>query len=151
MTSNPSLFHRPARARTRRLRNSLAVLLLAGPAMTGCGGAQLVASEAGSPAPQAPTTSRPADLLSCTSDEVVATTMTDYAPGTRETRSPEVQAAAWAAAQGGSVTGSPTVAHQSDHFTYITFTDSTNRVATVLTFDKGDEGGWLLTTTRACQ
>lgn len=118
--------------------------------MTGCGGAQRVASEAGSPASQAPTTS-PAGLLSCTGDEVVATTMTDYAPGTRETRSREVQAAAWAAAQDGPVTGSPTVAHRSDHRTHVTFADPTNRVATVLTFDKGDEGGWLLTTTRACR
>jgi hypothetical protein len=155
LTFFPSLFHRrppgPARTRTRQLRYSLSVLLLAGPAVTGCDSAQPVASEAGSHAPQAPATSRPADLLPCTSDEVVATTVTDYVAGARETRSPEVQAAAWAAAQDGLVTGSPTVAHQSGHRIDITFADSTNRVATVLTFHKGGEGGWLLETTRACQ
>ncbi|WP_433832397.1 hypothetical protein ACQP2E_16025 [Actinoplanes sp. CA-015351] len=108
-------------------------------------------SEVDAHASREPATSSPADLLSCTGDEVVAMTVIDYAPDARETRSPEAQATAWAAAQAGSVTGSPTVARQTGDRIDVTFADSTNRVTTALTFHNGGETGWLLEKTQACQ
>jgi hypothetical protein len=92
---------------------------------------------------------RPEELLSCAGGKTVATTV-DHDDTTKETRSPQDQAAAWASAQAGEFSGARKIAYESDERVDIAFTDTTSQVTAVLSYRNDGALGWRLHDAVSC-
>ncbi|SCL30533.1 hypothetical protein GA0070624_4095 [Micromonospora rhizosphaerae] len=85
----------------------------------------------------------PETLLDCSGGQVTSTNV-DHDDTTKETRTPQELAAAWAAAQGGAFSGGRKVAYKSDERTDITFADGQGKATAVLSYRNDDRLGWRL-------
>lgn len=114
-------------------------LLVSAAAMTACGGQE---NQSGAAA------DKPEKLLSCADGKMVATTVGDDG-SSKETRSPQEQAAAFAAVQAGAFAGAQKVAYDSEDRVNITFSDASGRVTAVMSYENGDLG-WRLREALSC-
>ncbi len=119
-------------------RTFLALVLTAA-AMTACGGRSDQSGTA---------VDKPEELLSCARGKMVTAVVADDG-STKETRSPQEQAAAFAAVQAGAFAGEQNVAYDSGNRVDITFTDTSGKVTAVMSYEKGDLG-WRLREAVSC-
>jgi len=98
---------------------------------------------------QAGAAGEPEALLSCAGGKTVSSTV-DHDDSTKETRSPEEQATAYAAAQAGAFSGAQKMAYESDDRVDVTFVDASSRVTAVLSYSNDGDLGWRLKDAISC-